>query len=289
MTIASKASLAAFCVLLFSLAGLGEARRVGCNSYSDSGSSLSTADAFTGSALSGNDAPLSADYADSRWLQQDALQWPSRISARLSADNVHAQLGTTTRDRNSLGKRASKTYPRDLDMRPTPEPTGASSSSTTVHITDEHDFALLLPNQPGELVSDAESDGAAFCTPGSSDSSCTQRFEDSFVRAARVTKADDGAWIQVTGCLDLSKSSLDSMDTGGQFDVRFPNGAQCTFGGYGASFIELVEPAANRFCMRCCSSADDQENCNSHQDRAGCQAAIPGTYSFPELGVSCED
>lgn len=44
---------------------------------------------------------------------------------------------------------------------------------------------------------------------------------------------------QVTGCLDASKSSLDPSDTGGQFDVRFPNGAQCAYGGYGASFIQL--------------------------------------------------
>ena len=43
----------------------------------------------------------------------------------------------------------------------------------------------------------------------------------------------------MTGCLDVSKSSLDPSDSGGQFDVRFPNGAQCTFGGYGASFIQL--------------------------------------------------
>ena len=49
-----------------------------------------------------------------------------------------------------------------------------------------------------------------------------------------------------------------------------------------------VEPAANRFCLRCCSSADDQVNCNSHQDRTGCPNAIPGTYSFPDLGVSCD-
>ncbi|KAI0690500.1 hypothetical protein C8T65DRAFT_711627 [Cerioporus squamosus] len=174
-------------------------------------------------------------------------------------------------------------------MRPTPEPTGTSSSSTTVHITDEHDFALLLPNRPGELISEAESDGVAFCTPGSSDSSCTQSFRDGFVSAAKVATSDDGLWIQVTGCLDMNKSNLDPSDTGGQFDVRFPNGAQCTFGGYGASFIQLVEPAANRFCMRCCSSADDQTNCNSHQDRDGCQTAIPGMYSFPEVGVSCED
>lgn len=44
-------------------------------------------------------------------------------------------------------KRESQTAPGDT--RPTPEPTGASSASTTVHIIDEHDFALLLPDRPG--------------------------------------------------------------------------------------------------------------------------------------------
>ncbi|KAI0353876.1 hypothetical protein OH77DRAFT_1457380 [Trametes cingulata] len=184
-------------------------------------------------------------------------------------------------------KRQSQTTP--ADVRPTPEPTGASSASTTVHIIDEHDFALLLPDRPGELISDAESDGVAYCTPDSTDAACARRVEDGFIRAATVTTSDDGAYIQVTGCLDVSKSSLDPSDSGGQFDVRFPNGAQCTFGGYGASFIQLVEPAANRFCLRCCKSQDDQINCNSHQDRAGCQTAIPGTYDFPSLGVTCEE
>ncbi|KAH9848752.1 hypothetical protein C2E23DRAFT_738830 [Lenzites betulinus] len=184
-------------------------------------------------------------------------------------------------------KRESQTTP--ADVRPTPEPTGESSASTTVHIIDEHDFALLLPNRPGELISDAESDGVAFCTPESADAGCSRRVSDGFIRAAAVTTADDGSYIQVTGCLDVSKSSLDASDSGGQFDVRFPNGAQCTFGGYGASFIQLVEPAANRFCMRCCTQHGDQINCNSHQDRAGCQAAIPGTYAFPALGVTCEE
>lgn len=89
--------------------------------------------------------------------------------------------------------------------------------------------------------------------------------------------------------------------------MRYPNGAQCTFGGWGASFIELcvssvpfrskiwityrwgsrVEPALNRFCIRCCSTPNDQVNCNSHRDRAGCENAIPGTYDFPERGISC--
>ncbi len=43
-------------------------------------------------------------------------------------------------------KRETQTTP--ADVRPTPEPTGASSASTTVHIIDEHDFALLLPDRP---------------------------------------------------------------------------------------------------------------------------------------------
>ncbi|KAI0641410.1 hypothetical protein C8Q79DRAFT_990724 [Trametes meyenii] len=184
-------------------------------------------------------------------------------------------------------KRQTQTTPADI--RPTPEPTGASSALTTVHIIDEHDFALLLPDKAGELISDAESDGVAYCTPDSTDPTCSRRVAEGFVTAAAVTTADDGSYIQVTGCLDVGKSSLDSSDTGGQFDVRFPNGAQCSFGGYGASFVQLVEPAANRFCLRCCSSGDDQVNCNSHQDRAGCQTAIPGTYDFPSLGVTCSE
>ena len=36
-----------------------------------------------------------------------------------------------------------------LDTRPTPAPTGDSSPGTTVHITNEHDFALLLPSVQG--------------------------------------------------------------------------------------------------------------------------------------------
>ncbi|RPD60303.1 hypothetical protein L226DRAFT_272877 [Lentinus tigrinus ALCF2SS1-7] len=289
MTIIRKTALAALCVVLFSLAGLGEARRIGCaQSHSDGSGSVT--DASFAPGLSASNTPATADYGDSVWREQDALLWPSRISERLSTDSVKAQqYGTNGDTPRRNRKRASKTIPRDLDMRPTPEPTGVSSLTTTVHITDEHDFALLLPQRSSELVSDAESDGIAFCAPGSSDSSCTQHFEDGFVRTAKVTKSDDGSWIQVTGCLDVSKSSLDPSDTGGQLDVRFPNGAQCTFGGYGASFIQLVEPAASRFCLRCCSSANDQENCNSHQDRAGCTTAIPGTYSFPEVGVSCDE
>lgn len=54
----------------------------------------------------------------------------------------------------------------------------------------------------------------------------------------RFLVANIAVLTQVTGCLDPTHSLLSPSDDGGQFDVRFPNGAQCTFGGYAASFIE---------------------------------------------------
>ncbi|KII88076.1 hypothetical protein PLICRDRAFT_111777 [Plicaturopsis crispa FD-325 SS-3] len=123
------------------------------------------------------------------------------------------------------------------NMSPTPAPTGSSSPDTTVYITDEKNFALMLPKNPGEMISDAESDGVAFCAPGNAD--CTNKLPDGFITAAAFSKSPDNAWVQVTGCLDSSKFHFAAEDHGGQFDVRFPNGAQCTFGGYAASFIEL--------------------------------------------------
>ncbi|KAI0249484.1 hypothetical protein BJV78DRAFT_1226498 [Lactifluus subvellereus] len=166
---------------------------------------------------------------------------------------------------------ASGTPQQDLDMRPTPEPTGEPSVRAT-------------------LVSDAEMDAAeAFCALGSSNYLCENRMPDGFITAASFESADDNSWIQVrlTGCLDASKFQLDPSDTDGQLDVRFPNGAQCTFGGQGASFVQLVEPTLNRFCLRCYRTANDQVNYNSHRDRPGCENAIPGKYDFPERHINC--
>ena len=45
----------------------------------------------------------------------------------------------------------SSTTEQDLDTRPTPEPTGEPSIETTIFITDEKNFALLLPATPGGM------------------------------------------------------------------------------------------------------------------------------------------
>lgn len=46
---------------------------------------------------------------------------------------------------------ATGTTDQDLDTRPTPEPTGEPSAETTVFITGENDFALLLPAMSGGM------------------------------------------------------------------------------------------------------------------------------------------
>ncbi|KIJ11718.1 hypothetical protein PAXINDRAFT_84095 [Paxillus involutus ATCC 200175] len=198
-------------------------------------------------------------------------------------DHLEVTPTTAQKPRLSRKRRDGGTPTKRQNDQPTPEPTGASSTSTTVYISGPNEFALLLPGNDGELISDAEDDGVVFCTSGSG---CANPFPTGFITGSAVEEAADGSYIQITGCMDSSQFPFAQGDDGGQFDVRFPNGAQCTFGGFGASFIEQVEPDADRFCMRCCKNADDQENCNSHQDRAGCPVAIPGTYEFGEVGCS---
>jgi len=174
------------------------------------------------------------------------------------------------------------------DSSPTPAPTGPSQESTTVHVNDVANFAILLPRDSRTSIGDSEVDAQSYCF-GSDGCKGQPMLAPGFITAAdvQVGGSGDGRFIQVTGCIDPTAMGLSESDEGGQYDVRFPNGAQCTFGGYGKSFIEQVEPAARRFCLRCCFSADDQTNCNSHNDEAGCVTAVPGKYDFPEKGVSC--
>lgn len=40
-------------------------------------------------------------------------------------------------------------------------------------------------------------------------------------------------------------------------------------------YVQLIEPAQNRFCIRCCVNNSD---CPHTNDTKGCEVAIPGTY-----------
>ena len=70
------------------------------------------------------------------------------------SSNLDTTMATKSLGKNRLGGPLKKRSPSpirrdDLDTSPTPAPTGPSVDNTTVHITDENDFALLLPGWDG--------------------------------------------------------------------------------------------------------------------------------------------
>ena len=263
--------------------------------------------------------------------------------ARFSRDNISHGIMTfpwmrSQNDTWNLHQRAPTSTEDALEGAPTPAPTAPGSSLTTVYIDSETDFSLLLPSKSGGtfapqlLIPAADASSQKwFQTPSQTVKRTVRQIteEDAIISFLKDLSLDRRStrqmmvvtfkfvpWnffifckyrekliCQVTGCFDSSLFPFASNDKGGQFDVRFPNGAQCTFGGYGASFIELfvslsfwytltyllvnrVEPAGSRFCLRCCKEANDQNNCNSHHDNDGCINAIPGVYTFGNVDCS---
>ncbi|KAL0573230.1 hypothetical protein V5O48_008718 [Marasmius crinis-equi] len=72
---------------------------------------------------------------------------------------------------------------------------------------------------------------------------------------------------------------LNPDDDGGQYDsaggdggTGNPEGSACLGYNY---YVELIEPSANRACIKCCDNYDD---CPLWLDTAGCPAVIQGNY-----------
>ncbi|KAF8219335.1 hypothetical protein L208DRAFT_1341345 [Tricholoma matsutake] len=85
---------------------------------------------------------------------------------------------------------------------------------------------------------------------------------------------------QLTGCIRPdSLDRLNPSDNGGQYDSSGgahgqgnPVGSICV--GYN-HYVELVEPAGPRACIKCC---DDPADCPSNKDKEGCPNVITGNY-----------
>ncbi|PPQ83505.1 hypothetical protein CVT25_006995 [Psilocybe cyanescens] len=94
------------------------------------------------------------------------------------------------------------------------------------------------------------------------------------------TSSRGARFAQLTGCIRPEKlSRLNPNDSGGQYDssggaggLGNPQGSKCL--GYN-HYVELVEPADRRACIKCCDNYDD---CPLHLDTAGCPQVIPGNY-----------
>ncbi|KAK0526423.1 hypothetical protein OC834_004804 [Tilletia horrida] len=152
----------------------------------------------------------------------------------------------------------------------------------TIWLRSADDFCMIMP-KVRSTIGDSEYPGGtrSYCTkPANSaqgrivDGLWTKKFFSS------KRGKSGGRQVQITGCINPSASSrLIPSDDGGQYDALGGDGGKgnprnsvCL--GYKA-YVELVEPAANRACIRCCENPSD---CPLYLDTAGCPAVIPGRY-----------
>ncbi|CAO3641992.1 unnamed protein product [Cunninghamella blakesleeana] len=140
------------------------------------------------------------------------------------------------------------------------------------------DFCLFLP-PPGlvnVVLSDYEWNSEAYCMGSTPKATNANKLADGFILSSHYVVTDE--YVQVTGQIDPAKAGLIPTDDGGQCDIAAPKGSSCDGWQY---YVNLIEPANNIFCMRCCN---DQVNCNRGISQKGCGRIVPGDYSGPLTG-----
>ncbi|KAH8556391.1 hypothetical protein BGW37DRAFT_472330 [Umbelopsis sp. PMI_123] len=157
-----------------------------------------------------------------------------------------------------------------------------AGSGQIVQVVDSSDFCFFLP-PPGSSdmnISDNEGDAVAYCMGNTPKAVGANTFPSGFILSAHFVSTSD--YVQVTGQIDPSKANLVPTDQGGQYDVVSPPGASCA--GY-QYFVNLVEPAGDDYCIRCCNT---ETNCNRGISQDGCARVVPGDYSGPGVGSSSD-
>ncbi|TRM63490.1 hypothetical protein BD626DRAFT_494496 [Schizophyllum amplum] len=159
------------------------------------------------------------------------------------------------------------------------------SADNIVYVTDEYEYCMIMPRHKHTDIGDSEHPGGmkTYCSPSAHfDDSQGTLPGDFWTNVAFVSGKGKkgGRTAQLTGCIDPTKvDRLNANDAGGQYDSSGgthgqgnPQGSVCL--GY-KHYVELVEPAGNRACLKCC---DDPADCPVSMDTSGCPTVIPGDY-----------
>ncbi|PPQ63233.1 hypothetical protein CVT24_005693 [Panaeolus cyanescens] len=154
-----------------------------------------------------------------------------------------------------------------------------------VYVTDANLFCMIMPRYEHTNIGDSEYPGGmkTYCSPAGRYSTQQGQLPADFwsnVEFKSGTSSRGARYAQLTGCIRPEKlSRLNPNDGGGQYDssggaggLGNPQGSKCL--GYN-HYVELVEPADKRACIKCCDNYDD---CPLHLDTAGCPSVIPGNY-----------
>ncbi|KAL1712850.1 hypothetical protein EV715DRAFT_259051 [Schizophyllum commune] len=160
-----------------------------------------------------------------------------------------------------------------------------AAADNIVYVTDKDNFCMIMPRDKHTNIGDSEHPGGmkTFCSPsGRYDKSQGPLPADFWtnVKFKSGNGRNGGRYAQLTGCIDPTKlKRLNPDDAGGQYDSSGgvngqgnPQGSVCL--GYN-HYVELVEPAGNRACIKCC---DDPADCPVDKDTQGCPNVIPGNY-----------
>lgn len=143
-------------------------------------------------------------------------------------------------------------------------------TGAALQVNSDTEFCFYVPSVYGGNIGQYEDDSIPACTdtaltPGSIP------FPAGFIQSAHYVSS--GSYSQVTGRIDPSMYGLDPSDGGGQMDnLDLPDG---TCNGY-KHFVNLIEPDAALFCIRCCQDSSD---CNLGRSQDGCESIVPGDYS----------
>ncbi|KAI9613789.1 hypothetical protein H4Q26_009636 [Puccinia striiformis f. sp. tritici PST-130] len=132
-------------------------------------------------------------------------------------------------------------------------------------------------------IGDSERPGgeAVWCQDSNSKTSPSAGvFNGKFWTDVEISTPKDGV-IQMTGCINVNTCDrLNPNDAGGQYDSNGgADGRGNPANSYCANYhtyVQLIEPAGNRACIRCCQNAAD---CNLSNDERAVLLSSQGTTS----------
>jgi hypothetical protein len=118
-------------------------------------------------------------------------------------------------------------------------------------VVDANNFCVFLPpsDSVDRGIADTEWNAEAFCIGKAPLAKNAGKLESGFIQSAHYLATDK--YVQVTGQINPAKARLNATDEGGQYDIKAPKGSSCAGWKF---YVNLVEPAGNTYCMRCCVS-----------------------------------
>ncbi|KAF9435030.1 hypothetical protein BGZ76_007009 [Entomortierella beljakovae] len=149
----------------------------------------------------------------------------------------------------------------------------AAVTGQTAALISSSQYCIFLPPEVGGNIADNEDRAVAFCNKPISTAPKAGTLPTGFIQSIHFVTNTSKGYVQITGRIDRSKYKLSASDGGGQYDTRAPVGAKCA--GY-ASFVQLIEPDEQIYCLRCCKNKAD---CPVNKSTYGCKKVLGGDYS----------